>query len=88
MLKLIPSSPLVIVGGGAAGLSCALSAAAQGANVLLVEKAASLGGTVTHALIHTLGGLFDDQGNFLNPGLPVELADRLAQASSFGECLI
>nr|MEC4584563.1 FAD-dependent oxidoreductase [Candidatus Parabeggiatoa sp.] len=75
------SSPVVIVGGGAAGLSCALSAAAQGINVVLLEKTAELGGTVTQALIHSIGGLFDDQGNFLNSGLPVELAERLSQAS-------
>ncbi len=73
---------IVIVGGGAAGLSCALSAAAEGANVVLLEKTAGLGGTVQQALIHTLGGLFDDQGNFLNPGLPAALTERLGHACS------
>ena len=73
----------VIVGGGAAGLSCALSAAAGGANVLLLEKAVELGGTVKHALIHTIGGLFDDRGDFLNAGLPVELTERLRHACSY-----
>lgn len=75
-----PLYPIVIVGGGAVGIGCALSVAAQGINVVLLEKTAQLGGTVTQALIHTLGGLFDDQGNFLNPGLPVELTERLSQA--------
>jgi len=77
-----PPYPIVIVGGGAAGIGCALSAAAQGINVVLLEKTAQVGGTVTQALIHTLGGLFDDQGNFLNPGLPVELTERLSHACS------
>ncbi len=75
-------SSIVVVGAGAAGLSCALSAAAQGANVVLLEKTAELGGTVNQALIHTIGGLFDSQGNFLNTGLSVELAERLSQACS------
>ena len=75
-----PSKPIVIVGAGAAGTACALAAAAQGANVLLLEQSKQPGGTVAHTLIHTLGGLFDDQGEFLNPGLPVELAKRLSQA--------
>ncbi len=74
------SSPIVIVGGGAAGLACALSAAGQGASVLLLEKSEALGGTVQQALIHTLGGLFDDQGNLLNTGLAAELIERLMQA--------
>ena len=73
----------VIVGGGAAGLSCALSAAAEGANVLLLEKTNELGGTVKKALIHTIGGLFDDQGEFLNTGIPMELAQRLGEACSY-----
>ena len=73
----------VIVGGGAAGLGCALSAAAEGANVLLLEKTAELGGTVKQALIHTIGGLFNDNGEFLNEGLPVELAERLGRACPY-----
>ena len=77
-MKQAPS--VVIIGAGAAGLSCALSAAAHGAKVVLVEKTARLGGTVKQALLHTLGGLFDDQGEWLNPGLPVELGERLSRA--------
>lgn len=76
------SDPVVVVGGGAAGLSCALSAAVMGADVVLLEKTGKLGGTVTQALIHTLGGLFDDQGRTLNTGLPEELTERLGQACS------
>lgn len=75
-----PSKPIVIVGAGAAGTACALAAAAQGVDVLLLEQSELPGGTVAHTFIHTLGGLFDDQGEFLNPGLPVELAERLSQA--------
>ncbi len=75
-------STIVVVGAGATGLSCALSAAARGVNVVLLEKTTELGGTVNHALIHTIGGLFDSQGDFLNTGLPVELVERLSQACS------
>jgi hypothetical protein len=78
----ISSHPIVIAGAGAAGIASALSAAAQGAKVVLLEKSGQLGGTVTQTLIHTLGGLFDDQGEFLNLGLPVELTERLSQAST------
>jgi succinate dehydrogenase/fumarate reductase flavoprotein subunit len=40
---------MVVVGGGAAGLSSALFAAWQGNKVLLLEKAAELGGTTKKA---------------------------------------
>jgi hypothetical protein len=71
----------VIGGGGAAGISCALAAAQQGKQVILVEKTGSLGGTLTQALIHTIGGLFDEHGQLLNLGLPLALVERLTHAS-------
>jgi len=74
---------LVIAGAGATGIACALAAARQKIPVLLLEKSAQLGGTVTGALIHTLGGFFDDRGDALNPGLSAELIERLIEASPF-----
>lgn len=73
---------IVVIGAGAAGMACALSAAAQGMQVVLLEQSAHIGGTVAQALIHTLGGLYDDQGELLNTGLAAELTDRLLQAST------
>ena len=40
-------SSLVIIGGGTAGMVAAIFAADRGANVIVVEKAARLGGTLT-----------------------------------------
>lgn len=40
------SAPVLVVGGGIAGITCALEAAEAGADVILVEKSASLGGRV------------------------------------------
>jgi hypothetical protein len=73
---------LLVCGGGAAGMAAALAAARAGARVVLVERAAQPGGTVAEALIHTLGGLYDAAGEFLNGGLTVELAERLAGADT------
>lgn len=75
-------SGIVIVGAGAGGIACALSAAARGLDVFLIEESTEIGGTVAHALIHTLGGLFDDQSEVLNPGLPEELITRLSSFCS------
>src|SRR5262245_58958842 len=60
-------------------MAAALAAAREGAEVCLIEAAPLVGGTVAHALIHTLGGLFDSTGAFLNGGLAQELAEALAR---------
>lgn len=75
------TADIVIAGGGAAGAACALAAARGGARVLLIERSAQLGGTVRQALLHTLGGLFDDSGEALHGGLAAELTARLLAAS-------
>jgi hypothetical protein len=73
---------VVVCGAGAAGLAAALAAARAGADVCLLEARPHLGGTVTHALIHTLGGLYDSAGEFLNGGLPRELVQALTAADT------
>jgi hypothetical protein len=75
-----PPGPLLVVGAGAAGMACALAAARAGRETLLVEQAPHIGGTVAAALIHTIGGLFDDAGEPLHDGLPAELTARLIGA--------
>ena len=73
---------VVVCGAGAAGLAAAIAAARAGAEVCLVEARASLGGTVTGALIHTLAGLYDSAGEFINDGLAVELTHALMKADA------
>lgn len=55
----------VVVGGGTAGASVAISAAREGNSVLVVEKAASLGGTPTHALVTPMMGSRVEHGHNL-----------------------
>lgn len=73
--------PVVICGAGAAGIAAALAVVQSGSQAILVENSARLGGTVVKALIHTIGGLYDSEGAYLNLGLPKELAERLLKAS-------
>jgi hypothetical protein len=73
---------VVVCGGGAGGMAAALGAAHAGAAVSLLEARSRPGGTVAHALIHTLGGLFDDAGQLINDGLASELVRRLTEAGA------
>jgi FAD dependent oxidoreductase len=68
---------IAVCGAGAAGMAAAVAAARAGADVCLIEAEPRIGGTVAHALIHTLGGLYDSEGAFLNGGLAEELAEGL-----------
>lgn len=77
-----PDGPVVICGAGAAGIAAALAVGRAGSHAILVEKSARVGGTVVNALIHTIGGLYDSEGAYLNLGLPKELAERLLEASA------
>ncbi len=75
-------SKVVICGAGAAGMAAALAVARAGISPVLIEKQGTTGGTVTGSLIHTLGGLYDDEGSFLQQGLARELAERLQAADA------
>jgi len=76
-----PNKTAVVIGAGASGISAAISIAKnQDFHVLLLEKKPEIGGTVSHSLIHTLGGLYNSSGDILNQGLPQELIQRLTKA--------
>ena len=49
---------VAVIGGGPAGIATALSAAACGSSVILVEGRDKLGGNVAQAFVHTICGLF------------------------------
>ena len=79
---------VAVVGGGPAGIAAALAAAASSARTLLCERDAALGGNATHALVHTICGLYhpnaaDEQ--LAHPGLPTRLVEALQRASGAGE---
>ena len=63
---------VAVCGGGVAGVGAAVSAARAGANVILIEKSGTLGGTLTEGLMPQLidnenkGGVVKELYNFLN----------------------
>jgi hypothetical protein len=72
---------VLVLGGGAAGVAAAVTAARQGAKVVLLERNGMLGGMATAALVHTVCGLYllrEEPGPVLaHPGFPTEFAHRL-----------
>lgn len=66
------SADVVVVGGGGAGLSAALSAAEQGAKVIVLEKTASLGGTTL------LSGAYYSTGN-QNVSKKADMNDKMRE---------
>jgi hypothetical protein len=76
------SYDVVVVGGGAAGLAAAVSAAHAGARTALVERYGFLGGMATAGMVSTICGLYltSSAGSAepLNAGLADDVARRLA----------
>jgi len=64
----IAETDVLVLGGGAAGMAAAMSAARHGARTLLVEKYGFLGGTFSAALVCSFCGL-----HTLQDGEPVQL---------------
>lgn len=76
---------VLVVGGGAAGVAAAVAAARSGCEVLLVERAGYLGGTLTAVSLGSLCGYFtvvDDEPVPVVGGLATELVARLRRAGA------
>ncbi len=70
---------VLVCGGGPAGVGAAVSAARQGASVLLIEKQGCLGGVATNCLVGVWLGSFSRDGQFpVIGGIFSEIVDRLA----------
>ncbi len=71
---------IAVVGGGAAGIAAALSAARAGRTTVLIDRRESAGGTGGFSGLTTLCGLYDNAGNFLNQGFAHEFAEALSDS--------
>lgn len=83
-VPVVASCDVLVVGGGSAGLSAAIAAARQGADVILVERYGYLGGLASGGLIVLLLTLDDGNGAQVVAGLCQELVERL---DARGACL-
>jgi glycine/D-amino acid oxidase-like deaminating enzyme len=76
-VPVIDRCDVLVVGGGSAGLSAAIAAKRQGADVVLVERYGYLGGLASGGLIVLLLTLDDGAGRQVIAGLCQELVERL-----------
>ena len=77
---------LIVVGGGFAGTAAAISAAKNGANVLLIEKYNCLGGAASFALVSPFMCYWSDMPEsqeikYMCGGLFLEIIDEMALIS-------
>ena len=72
---------VVVAGGGPSGVAAAVSAARNGAKVLLIEKLGCLGGMGTAGLVPLFMG-FSDNVNFYSAGIGKEVLDKMNEYSS------
>lgn len=75
-VPVIDEAEVVVVGGGSAGVSAAVSAARAGADVLLVERYGHLGGLATGGLVIELTPYSDD-GDLVLKGFAQEVSQAL-----------
>jgi flavin-dependent dehydrogenase len=75
-ISIIHSSDVVVLGGGPAGVSAAISAARMGVSVTLIERYGCLGGQATGGLVILLCGLTDGKKPVIT-GLCQEIIDEL-----------
>lgn len=78
------TADVIVLGAGSAGLAAAVTAAREGARVILLERHGFAGGMGTASLVHTFCGLYrlgGDEPVLANPGFPTEMAARMLTAT-------
>lgn len=78
------TADVLVLGAGSAGLAAAVTAAREGATVVVVERHGFAGGMGTASLVHTFCGLYllgDGPLTLANAGFPAEMAERMLAAT-------
>lgn len=76
--KIVDRCDVLVVGGGPAGLAAAVAASRQGADVVLVERYAALGGMASGGYVLVLDDMVNDQEITVR-GIATEIIERMAR---------
>ncbi|MBX3239909.1 MAG: FAD-dependent oxidoreductase [Chitinophagaceae bacterium] len=82
LLPVYATPEVLVVGAGPAGIGAAISAARNGAKVMLLERYGFLGGNLTIAMVNPMFTFHDIKGRQVIRGIAGELVDRLIQLKS------
>ena len=77
-IPVVATCDVVVVGAGPAGLSAAVSAARNGASVVLLERYHHLGGMASGGMVLVLDDMVNDGCEIVTTGLVSEFTDRMA----------
>ncbi|MEZ5855780.1 MAG: FAD-dependent oxidoreductase [Hyphomicrobiaceae bacterium] len=83
-IPVFAETDVLVVGGGPAGTSAAVSAARVGADVMLVERYNHLGGLSTGGLVIWIDRMSDWQGRHVIRGFAADIIDRMPKAAVAG----
>src|SRR5690606_34483125 len=81
-LPVFATPEVLVVGAGPAGIGAAISAARNGAKVMLMERYGFLGGNLTIAMVNPMFTFHDVKGKQVIRGIAGELVDRLVKLKS------
>lgn len=81
-LPVFATPEVLVVGAGPAGIGAAISAARNGAKVMLMERYGFLGGNLTIAMVNPMFTFHDVKGKQVIRGIAGELVDRLVAMKS------
>jgi len=85
LIEVYAETEVLVIGGGPAGLCAAVSAARNGAKVMLMERYGYLGGMATGGYVLLLDCLCDGRGNLIIKGLVQETIERLREVGGIIE---
>lgn len=83
-IPLFATTDVLVVGGGPAGTTAAISAARVGADVILAERYNHLGGLSTGGLVIWIDRMTNWNGELLIRGVAEEMLDRLPKDAIYG----